>query len=625
MADTVFRIMTINVRLSSFDEKIPAARWPARKPALLDLLDDARASIIGIQEGSDDIREAMLAHLGKTWECYRRAKVGILYDGAKWERLAGHQWDIDNEDQADRRLVFVWLRSRSTGGVIWVGNSHFGVHYSDPDGPGPKVGEQEERRNQAADVIRKMKEIVKDEPFVMLGDFNDTPPVGKPGVRDVMAKAGLLGLRERLSGAKVDGDTVDTHNGWKKTDRDGRWIDEIFTSKTARPLDARVIVADPTGKFPYATDHNALFARIEVKGQDPSPAAPEVPEAAEPEGDPVATTSAPSALYGVFKQIDPYFKSVVMGGVVGDAKHGSGYHLSRNALKARGLDGDYSIQCPADQDGGGSYAAAIDLTFRDLAELIVCHKRLRAACTPDKDGNYDPRIEPVREIIGTLDGRNVSGYNRVSTGSGTRSRVGWVASGYSDSSHLWHEHISVLRRYVNDKNRMTGLAEVIAGVKAGTLGWKDPSGGTPPILNPDTGQAVPVEKPKPTFLPAYVVDPAKVETYLYGVDHDSGEAVKQRAPGFVISTGTKIISVGGRDWLLTEAGYRYALDFLALKSEFEARPEPKPPVVVDREAVRLALESVPELVSGEPVTGTITALLKALDAEAKARGFEVKA
>lgn len=210
----------------------------------------------------------------------------------------------------------------------------------------------------------------------------------------------------------------------------------------------------------------------------------------------MATTKAPHATYRIFAQVAPHLNTVEMGGVVGDARHGSGYHLSPAALKARGLGGDYSIQCPADKDGGDSYASAIDLTFGSLSELVTVTKRLRKACEDD-----DPRVEPLREHIGSVDGRNVCGYNRVSTGSGSRARVGWHATGFSDKSHLWHAHLSILRRYNQLANDMTGLAEIIAGVAPGALGWKDPE---------LKAEAKPTTKPKP--VPVVTTPQSPVDT-----------------------------------------------------------------------------------------------------------------
>ena len=92
----------------------------------------------------------------------------------------------------------------------------------------------------------------------------------------------------------------------------------------------------------------------------------------------MATTVAPHALYGIYALIAPYYKTDKIGGVVGDARHGSGYHLSRDALKARGLGGDYSIQCPADKRGPGNTASAIDITFGSLTELVTCETFFQA-------------------------------------------------------------------------------------------------------------------------------------------------------------------------------------------------------------------------------------------------------
>lgn len=173
----------------------------------------------------------------------------------------------------------------------------------------------------------------------------------------------------------------------------------------------------------------------------------------------------------IYTLIGPHFRTELQGGI---AANKPGYHNSRENLLAQGRSRDYSLQAPADRRGNPEASAGIDITFGSEAELVTMHRRLRKACTPDAAGNYDPRIEGVREFIGTLDGQRVSGYNRYSTGTGSRARVGWVATGYADSSHLWHEHISVFRDWADDDNFCRGLAEVLAGVAKGTFGWRDP-------------------------------------------------------------------------------------------------------------------------------------------------------
>jgi hypothetical protein len=71
---------------------------------------------------------------------------------------------------------------------------------------------------------------------------------------------------------------------------------------------------------------------------------------------------------------------------------------------------------------------------------------------------------------------------------------------------------------------------------------------------------VPAAPVKPDYLPTYIVDPAKVSTFLYG--HKDGEKPKERPPGYRIDTGVKLI-------LRTEAGWEYDLSFLKLDDEGE--------------------------------------------------------
>jgi hypothetical protein len=248
----------------------------------------------------------------------------------------------------------------------------------------------------------------------------------------------------------------------------------------------------------------------------------------------------PSPLYAVYTQIKPYLKSREVSGVVGNAAHvrkGS-YHVSRDLMREKGHGSHYSMRLDEDLEGGdGRYASAIDIKLNP-SEMKTATNRLIEACRSN-----DPRMFPIREIIGTVDGRNVCGYNRKRTGtSGSRSKVGLHKSGYSDASHLWHIHISVLRRYVLDKNRMTGLAEVLCGLPAGALGWKDPDVIAPPKPPPPKP---PARKPLDgSDVSKYQPDwkPAKGDSFVFvraarGMTVDPLHGVhvdKARAAGLVV-------------------------------------------------------------------------------------------
>ena len=192
----------------------------------------------------------------------------------------------------------------------------------------------------------------------------------------------------------------------------------------------------------------------------------------------------PPAMFAIYPLVDKVVPSMEVSGIVGDTNHGSGYHRSRNGLKAQGNAGDYSIQLPADKRGDGNACTAIDLKF-SARDMRLVTARLMTAFKPDAQGNYDPRIEPCREFFGTLNGTSVTGWNRAQTGR----PVGYVTS---DDSHLWHVHISVFRDYATDRNQMLGLAEVLAGKPAGAYGWHDPNATTT-----DTPRPVDADLPTP--------------------------------------------------------------------------------------------------------------------------------
>lgn len=137
----------------------------------------------------------------------------------------------------------------------------------------------------------------------------------------------------------------------------------------------------------------------------------------------------------------------VLSGIVGDSAHKSGYHRGRNYVPVT----DYSRRLLEDKSGSGEVACAIDMSF-DPARMKLYTGRLKAAA----DRN-DPRLKYVREFYGTLNGTTV--YGRTHSGS----LDGTWESATSDTSHLWHVHMSILRQYSNIQNVMQGILDVLKG------------------------------------------------------------------------------------------------------------------------------------------------------------------
>lgn len=125
-------------------------------------------------------------------------------------------------------------------------------------------------------------------------------------------------------------------------------------------------------------------------------------------------------------------------GIRGDVNHLRGYHRSRNWIRNSKYctNRSYSVSETAGNKSGGDgrWVCAMDITLpRDLL-LAVC-RRLDAAVRAGK-------LEKITEWYGNLNGdQRVDGYDNIRNVSAT-----------SDSSHLWHLHMSFDRGKANDNH-----------------------------------------------------------------------------------------------------------------------------------------------------------------------------
>lgn len=145
-----------------------------------------------------------------------------------------------------------------------------------------------------------------------------------------------------------------------------------------------------------------------------------------------------------FKKFEP---TVLLGGIYANKP---GYHNARQLLPST----DYSVKLAQDQVGSKEEASAIDLTFPDAQvgdykTINKYSKRLLASGYDMKDtrGNY------LREFYGNTDtDRVVEGWDFV-----------YLREVSSDSSHLWHIHLSFLRKYLNSKFAMEAILSILKG------------------------------------------------------------------------------------------------------------------------------------------------------------------
>lgn len=136
----------------------------------------------------------------------------------------------------------------------------------------------------------------------------------------------------------------------------------------------------------------------------------------------------------------------------GDNNHLRGYHRSRNwilnsAYSKYGTT-DYSIQLELDKGGDGNWLAALDMT--------VPAEQLYAACRRVDQAVRAGLLPEVREFYGTFDGKTVIGYDAAKGRPAT-----------SDSSHLYHLHISFYRSMADVDH--TVLYQIITGTGGASM------------------------------------------------------------------------------------------------------------------------------------------------------------
>lgn len=153
------------------------------------------------------------------------------------------------------------------------------------------------------------------------------------------------------------------------------------------------------------------------------------------------------AMWTLWLTCESMIPGVRLGGIYANK---SGYHNTVNSNK-KTWPANYSIQLPWDLTDPANKARAIDLTMDD-EQMMQRTQYMRASA-------YDPvddRLECVREFYGTLDTVSVYGSIKDSLGGPWR-----FAS--SDTSHLWHEHISFFTEFVGSWAHLAGVASVLSG------------------------------------------------------------------------------------------------------------------------------------------------------------------
>lgn len=194
-------------------------------------------------------------------------------------------------------------------------------------------------------------------------------------------------------------------------------------------------------------------------------------------------STAPDPVWWLWRMLDTMEPSGLLGGIYANKP---GFHNTGNANKAR-WPNNYSIRHKINQSGMGmTKGSALDWTFPDAqrGRYATIDKYTSRLVASSLDPN-DPRLDMVLfEFYGQADSDSaVEGRNEYTEENVT-----------SDSSHLWHIHMSFIRSRVNDYWGMWALFTVLAGWSVAK--WRSSLPTAPPPVKPPV--------PVPTGVPRHI-------------------------------------------------------------------------------------------------------------------------
>jgi len=253
-------VMTFNLRYAS---ETPPNAWPQRRPVVRDLIQQKAPDAIGTQEGlygqvkdiAADSPDYDWIGLGREGGS-RGEFMAVFY---RRERLTplefDHFWLSDTPDvigsstwgNSNRRMV-TWVRFLDTLAKreFYFFNTHFD-HEIQP------------AREKSADlVMKRVEQLPKKLPVILLGDFNAA--AGANPAYDKLV--GAERFTDTWTTAKTRGDPIGTFHNYGGAKMDGARIDWILTRGPVDCLASEVITYNKDGQYP--SDHFPVFARLRI-------------------------------------------------------------------------------------------------------------------------------------------------------------------------------------------------------------------------------------------------------------------------------------------------------------------------------------------------------------------------
>ena len=258
----------VNVRWATFNMRLdtPADslnNWKYRKERVAQYIQDMKLDVVGTQEvlqnQFNDLKSLLPDFEGVGVARDDGKETGeysaVFYRKSVFDALdSGTFWLAENPDSVGmmgwdavcvRVATWAKLQHKATGKIVMAVNTHF-----------DHVGKVA-RRESALLIIRKIKEIVGDQPAVLTGDFNVTDQ--NEAYNTIVSNEFVLldahKVAEKTSGASY------TFHGFDKVDMEKRSkIDFVFVTPQIKVLHSEVT---PEVKEALLSDHNPQWTELE--------------------------------------------------------------------------------------------------------------------------------------------------------------------------------------------------------------------------------------------------------------------------------------------------------------------------------------------------------------------------
>ena len=254
------RVMTYNIKFD--DKKDTVNGWEMRKEHVIGLISYHNPDIVGTQEGLrhqlEDIKTALpqLEYLGAARDDGKEKGeyTAIYFNKNKFREVrSGTFWLSPSQDRPSKGWdaalprICTWaeMKTRDSGVSLFVFNTHF-----------DHVGKL--AREKSVDIIlKKIQEVAKDNPVILMGDFNFTPE-STPYAQ--MTLADSKRIAQKVYGPEA------TFNGFNFTRKPDRRIDYIFVGRSIDVLHHAVLTDSQDLKYP--SDHFPVIADLRIYGLD---------------------------------------------------------------------------------------------------------------------------------------------------------------------------------------------------------------------------------------------------------------------------------------------------------------------------------------------------------------------